>query len=141
MSGRSSGSRWRCTVLLLIGLALAAAACDQGGDPTVSGPRSSTTSTTAAPTTTSSTTTTTAVAAPAVPASAGCPEVPARVAPRPARSRYPLDVDVKPAEGVVDGTLIVRFTPDLDTDRRVFRLWPNGPRPAEGGAHLTTANV
>jgi hypothetical protein len=40
--------------------------------------------------------------------------------------------------GVVDGTLTTRFTPDLPTDVVVFRLWPNGPRPA---GHLTTGEV
>lgn len=32
--------------------------------------------------------------------------------------------------GVVDGSVTVRFTPDLPTDVLVFRLWANGPRPA-----------
>jgi hypothetical protein len=35
----------------------------------------------------------------------------------------------------------VRFTPDLATDKLVFRLWPNGPRSAAGGAHLSTGQV
>jgi hypothetical protein len=40
--------------------------------------------------------------------------------------------------GVVDGTLTTRFTPDLPTDVVVFRLWPNGPRPA---GHVTVGSV
>lgn len=34
------------------------------------------------------------------------------------------------------GDLEVDFLPDLDIDRLVFRLWPNGPRQAEGGSSL-----
>lgn len=37
--------------------------------------------------------------------------------------------------------MAVRFTPDLPTDRLVFRLWPNGPREAGVGAHLDTGPV
>ncbi len=33
------------------------------------------------------------------------------------------------------------FTPDLPTDELVFRLWPNGPRPALGGARLDTGPI
>jgi hypothetical protein len=42
---------------------------------------------------------------------------------------------------VVRGGLTVRFTPDLPTDRLVFRLWPNGPRLARAGARLSTGSV
>jgi len=49
--------------------------------------------------------------------------------------------DVRPAEGVVDGEVRVRFTPDLDTDRVVFRLWPNGPRASAAGTRLDTGPV
>jgi hypothetical protein len=41
----------------------------------------------------------------------------------------------------VTGTVEVVFKPDLATDRLVFRLWPNGPRPAGAGAHIATANT
>jgi hypothetical protein len=41
----------------------------------------------------------------------------------------------------VQGTVGVRFTPDLATDRLVFRLWPNGPREAGAGTHLDTGRV
>ncbi|MDQ1437880.1 MAG: hypothetical protein QOK43_1509 [Acidimicrobiaceae bacterium] len=43
---------------------------------------------------------------------------------------------MKPADNVVTGTVEVVFTPDLPTDHLVFRLWPNGPRPAKAGARL-----
>jgi hypothetical protein len=50
-------------------------------------------------------------------------------------------VDVRPAENIVDGDLTVRFTPDIPTDRLVFRLWPNGPALARAGAHLDAGPV
>jgi Peptidase family M1 domain len=49
-------------------------------------------------------------------------------------------MDIDGAAGRVDGMLRIRFTPDLRTDRLVFRLWPNGPR-EDGGAELTMLNV
>lgn len=42
---------------------------------------------------------------------------------------------------VVDGDLAVRFTPDIATDRLVFRLWPNSPLTARAGARLDTGTV
>ena len=48
---------------------------------------------------------------------------------------------MRPDESAVQGTVTVRFTPDLPTDRLVFRLWPNGPREAGDGAHLDTGPV
>jgi hypothetical protein len=41
----------------------------------------------------------------------------------------------------VKGTLAVVFTPDLATGRLVFRLWPNGPREAGEGSHLSVSHV
>ena len=70
-----------------------------------------------------------------------CPAIPARVAPDPARPKYTLHADVRPAEGTVDGQLRVVFTPDIATDRLVFRLWPNGPRTAPAAAKLETGQV
>jgi hypothetical protein len=70
-----------------------------------------------------------------------CPAIPARVSPDPARPKYTLRVDVRPAEGLVDGDMRVVFTPDVDTDRLVFRLWPNGPRSAPAAARLETGDV
>jgi hypothetical protein len=47
-----------------------------------------------------------------------------------------LRVDVRPAERLVEGEQEVEFVPDLDTDRIVLRLWPNGPRQQSEGARL-----
>jgi hypothetical protein len=41
----------------------------------------------------------------------------------------------------VEGRLRVRFTPDLVTDRLIFRLWPNGPRLSRAGARLEVEEV
>jgi hypothetical protein len=67
--------------------------------------------------------------------------VPARNEPRADRTRYTVAVDVRPGENAVVGDLTARFTPDQATDRLVFRLWPNGPRPAGAGAKLETGAV
>jgi hypothetical protein len=83
-------------------------------------------------------TTTTALARATTPA---CPAIPIRAVPDPARPKYTLRADVRPAEGTVDGQLRVVFTPDLETDRLVFRLWPNGPRSAPAAARLETGQV
>ncbi|HEX2024715.1 MAG TPA: M1 family aminopeptidase [Acidimicrobiales bacterium] len=107
---------------------------DDGGGATGSGamaPSSApaTTATTAAPT--------------SLPAATrpSCPAVPPRAEPAPARPRYALRVDVRPAQGVVEGDVRVRFTPDLATDRLVFRLWPNAPVLAAEGARLEAGAV
>jgi hypothetical protein len=50
-------------------------------------------------------------------------------------------VDVRLSTNTVVGTTDVHFTPDLDTDRLVFRLWPNSPRPAQGGGSIETDAV
>ena len=84
----------------------------------------------------------TTVAASLPPAtSPACPTVPPRAPPREDRPRYTLRVDVRTGERRVEGDLRVRFTPDLDTDRLVFRLWPNGPALADAGARLETGPV
>ena len=88
-----------------------------------------------------------ATAAPTPPSSlprataASCPQVPPALQPPPDRPRYVLRVDVRPADRVAEGTIEVRFTPDIDTDRLVFRLWPNGPRQAAAGAGLETGPI
>jgi hypothetical protein len=41
----------------------------------------------------------------------------------------------------VTGRVEVVFQPDLPTDRLVFRLWANGPRPAKAGAKLDVGVV
>ncbi|HEX2063590.1 MAG TPA: hypothetical protein VHE80_04125, partial [Acidimicrobiales bacterium] len=120
---------------------LAATGCGPGGDDSpavvVTTTRPDTTSTAPTSTTTSPVVTT----APAQPATGACPSVPARAAPLPDRPRYRLRVGVRPAENLVDGDLTVRFTPDVETDRLVFRLWPNSPRTAAAGARLEVAGV
>ena len=73
--------------------------------------------------------------------SPSCPALPQRAAPREDRPRYTLRVDVRTGERRVEGDLRVRFTPDLDTDRLVFRLWPNGPALAGAGPRLETGPV
>ncbi|MEA2686987.1 MAG: hypothetical protein QOE93_2182, partial [Actinomycetota bacterium] len=73
--------------------------------------------------------------------SVSCPTTPDRAAPPADRPRYVLAVDVRPAEGTVNGQMTVAFTPDLPTAELVLRLWPNGPRPALGGARLDTGPV
>jgi hypothetical protein len=64
-----------------------------------------------------------------------------RNTPRADRPEYILRVDVKPADNVVTGQAEVQFQPDLFTDKLVFRLWANGPRPAAAGAHETVDGV
>ncbi|HEX6595948.1 MAG TPA: hypothetical protein VF045_03380, partial [Acidimicrobiales bacterium] len=128
---------------LLAALALATAACQVGDDRTAADLTDRATST--APATQSATRPTTTVAPlPTVPppaTSPTCPATPHRADPDPARPRYRLSVDVRLDENVVRGTTEVRFTPDLDTDRLVFRLWPNGPRTAPAAAKLETGQV
>lgn len=71
----------------------------------------------------------------------GCPAIPTRPGPDPSRPRYTLTANIHPAEGTVDGNLRIAFTPDLDTDRLVFRLWPNGPRSSPSGTKLEAGPV
>jgi hypothetical protein len=120
------------------------AACSRGQDPTVPVKEavSSTTSTTAPESTTSSAApTTTPPIAPAQPATATCPAIPARGAPAANRPTYQLDLTLDLERNVVEGREVVRFTPDLPTGELVFRLWPNGPRPAAAGARLDVGEI
>jgi hypothetical protein len=75
-----------------------------------------------------------------LPAPRACPTR-AYPAPDPNRPRYSLDVRLVPASHLVRGDLRVAFTPDLATDRLVFRLWPNGGSLARAGAHLSVGAV
>ena len=48
---------------------------------------------------------------------------------------------MKPDQNVVEGDTAIRFTPDLNTDKLVVRLWANSPRTAAGGARLDIGGV
>jgi hypothetical protein len=124
-------------LLVLAGLGLVATACTGNGNRNgvaVQESRRPPAAVAPAPTTT--------VARSLPPAtSPSCPALPEGAAPREDRPRYTLRVDVRTPERRVDGDLRVRFTPDLDTDRLVFRLWPNGPALAGLGARLETGPV
>jgi hypothetical protein len=128
---------------LVASLVVLVGACSSGGGQRAlvrEAGRPATTTTAAAPPSTTTTTATT-VAATAAPQPAGCPPIPARAAPPADRPRYVLDFSVDFPQAVVAGTVEVRFTPDLATDRLVFRLWPNAPVVAAGGGHLDTGAV
>src|SRR5262249_43063043 len=71
----------------------------------------------------------------------GGPAVPGRALPRDDRSRYTLTVTIDPDASRATGTMSVRFTPDLATDRVVLRLWPNSPTLAAAGAHLDLGQI
>src|SRR5438034_8434677 len=59
------------------------------------------------------------------------------------RPHYAFSVRVRPGLRTVTGALTVTFTAPSEqgTDRLVFRLWPNGPRYAKTGAHLSVSAV
>jgi hypothetical protein len=142
------------TLLLLL-----AAGCSS--DDPVAAP----TSTTAAPeatTTTAPATTTTLGPAPTTPTSAaggtvaggtapqagpapaaGCTVPAGYPEPWPERPRYSARLNVEPGKRLVTGDVAVRFVPTADTDRLVFRLWPNAPRIGRAGGRLevTSASV
>ena len=73
---------------------------------------------------------------PAQPPSESCAAVPERATPRSDRPSYELAVDVRLADGIVVGSQKVRFTPDVATDRLVFRLWANAPRITRAGGGI-----
>lgn len=122
----------RLAVVLLV----ATAACSGGDDDRAT----STTTTAPATTTTSSTTTTTAPPAAATGAPS-CPAIPPRAEPPSDRPRYTMGLDVLPQQNAVAGRTKVEFTPGDTSNRLVFRLWPNGPRSAAGGARLDVTSV
>jgi hypothetical protein len=88
------------------------------------------------PTTTSAEESPSGEAAPEAPA---CPAE--RAAPDPDRPRITLDFELADDRRTVTGTETVVVTPDLDTDRLVFRLVPNGPGSATAGNRLTVSGV
>ena len=117
------------SALLALTAALLLGGCSSGDQASFDRSRSATTATVLPP---ASSTTTHPVAT-----TPSCPANPARAEPDPARPRYTLAVDVSPGEGVVQGRQQVVFTPDVDTDRLVFRLWPNGSPATPAGAAAT----
>lgn len=102
-----------------------------------------TVTTTGAPATTetaltSTTTLSRTTAPPPTTTLADCSAEPAALPPPPAlRPRYVVSMTIADDLASAVGELAVTFHPDLDTDRLVMRLWPNGPRQAEGGNALT----
>jgi hypothetical protein len=135
---------------------LVTAACS-GGEARPSAAPGTTATTLAPSTATTSPTTTTAPAPAPAPAAATRGQVaksppPSRIPcdvpggypdPWPERPRYKVRLDVDPPGRRVTGFLTVRFVPDAPTDRLVFRLWPNAPRPGRAGSRLeiTAATV
>jgi len=132
-SPRPWASRRTRTAAAAAAALLLLAACSSGPD---GDDRAATGTPSTVPTTGATTTTTLPMAT-----APGCPAIPPRAQPDPARPRYTVRADVRPAEGTVEGDVRVRFTPDLDTDRLVFRLWPNGPRASVGGTRLDPGPV
>jgi len=134
----------RRTVLVVLATLLTAACASGDGTPAVrSQSPSTTTASNTAPATTTTTapppaTSTTALAKATTPS---CPTIPTRAQPDPRRPRYTLRADVHPTDGTVDGQLRVLFTPDLETDHLVFRLWPNGPPAGPQPPKLDTDQV
>src|SRR5687767_13577647 len=57
------------------------------------------------------------------------------------RPLYDIRLSIDRALQRVQGDLSVRFTPDLTTERLIFRLWPNGPLLAKAGTHLRVGGV
>ncbi len=128
---------------LAAGVLMALAACGAGGGGDAGrnpAPTDPTPMTASGPATSPPATSLPATSLPAA-TSPSCPAIPARVEPATDRPRYTLRADVSPSDGIVHGDLKVAFTPDLPTAELVFRLWPNGPRPALGGAGLETGAV
>src|SRR4051794_24622141 len=129
----------RIAALLLVLCAACGGSATRGRAPTADRAPTSTTATSAVPTTAVPTT---AAAPPtAVSPSPQCPPPPARAEPRADRSRYDLTVDVRPDDNTVTGTVAVHFTPDLATDKLVFRLWGNAPDVAAAGSKLQAGPV
>lgn len=94
-----------------------------------------------ATTTTATSSTTTSTLPPTTTTAPDLCAVPPRAVPDPKRPRYALTLDVQPAAQKVVGDLSVKFTPDIDTDRLVFRVWANGPRLTPHGGHEEVSGV
>jgi hypothetical protein len=72
---------------------------------------------------------------------AACAPVGPLPPPPASRPHYVLRLAVPRRLRVVTGSMQVSFTPQVATDRLVFRLWPNGGPYARAGARLTVARV
>jgi hypothetical protein len=70
-----------------------------------------------------------------------CPAPPAYAVPAPDRPRYALTVHWTRRHDVVDGRLVLAFTPNRSTSRLYLRLWPNAPYTRRRGARLTVYAV
>ncbi|MGH9184605.1 MAG: M1 family aminopeptidase [Acidimicrobiales bacterium] len=128
-------------LMLAAALATALSAACSDDDPTVDAASTTTTDVVAPPTSTMTTTPpTTTTASPLVPID-GCPVPGPLASPAPFRPAYRADVTVDPDGGVVNGTVSVRFAPDLPTDVLVFRLWPNAPGHAAAGTGIEVGPV
>jgi hypothetical protein len=127
MAVRAAGRRW---LALAMGLALILAGCSSGRSDRR--PTSGSTTTTAAPEASGG--------GQGGGSAAGTSRCPLGPLPAPAADRpsYRLRIDLQPQRRLVTGDLRVRFTPDIATDRLVFRLWPNNPRFRQAGARLET---
>src|SRR5688500_11334265 len=123
----------RRTVLALF--ALTVIACSSDDKPNAAS--SASTSAAPEPTTTDVATTTATAPTTVSPLTAieGCPDPGPLAPPDPRRPTYTATATVVIANGTVTGSVTVDFTPDLDTDELVFRLWPNAPVLAASGVH------
>lgn len=129
---------------LLLAAACTATACrSDGGQEAGPGGGPAAPSTSVVPATAAPTSSTVAPTASSLPAAStpSCPAIPPTREPAADRPRYTLHVDVEPGAALVQGSQEVEFTPDRDTDRLVFRLWPNGPRQRGEGASLEVTGV
>jgi len=122
------------------------ASTSTSANSTTTVPAAETTTTAAVPPdpTTSTSAAAGAVGAASAPVAAADCSVPAAY-PEPwaERPRYTVHLTVEPAKRLVTGDVAVRFVPTADTDRLVFRLWPNAPRIGRAGGRLevTAASV
>ena len=136
MAREVPGRHLASLVVVAVCLATACRSSDRpGAGPTTSGAPSATP--VPAPT---STVGTIASSLPAA-TTPSCPAIPPRRDPAPDRPRYVLHVDVRPGQALVEGRQEVEFSPDRDTDRLVFRLWPNGARQRAIGAGLDVTGL
>lgn len=129
---------WRIGGLaLVLALALATTGCDRGGPAADNGHG------TAGPESSAGGGGDSAPAARSTSPARGaarCP-LPQLPAPPTNRPQYRMRVTLQPEQKLVTGDLRVRFTPDVATDRLVFRLWPNSPYLSRVGAHLQAGPV